>query len=380
MIYVDNAATTKPSDSVITIVTFCMKYLWGNPSSIHFFGKKAAEMLQDARVRIGECIGAKGSEIYFTSGGSEADNQAIISAATTGKENGKTHIISTKIEHHAILHTLEKLGRKGFEIELLDVDENGLVSPGEVEKAIRKDTCLVTIMYANNEIGTIQPIKEIGKICKEKGVLFHTDAVQAAGHLPINVADQNIDMLSFAAHKFHGPKGVGVLYARSGVKLYNVIEGGGQERGKRGGTENVPAILGMATALEESCEKMEENTKKVERLRDILIGGLLKIPGCILNGDLKNRLPGNVNVSFEGVEGESLLLLLNAKEVCASTGSACTSGSLEPSHVLSAIGREKGLAHGSIRFSLCEQNTEEEVNFIIRSVTEIVSYIRGLSK
>ncbi len=379
MVYADNAATTKMSPAAIKAMLPYMETIWGNPSSLYGAGQRAAEALQSARERIAACFGASAGEIYFTSGGSEADNQAIISAAKIGERKGKKHIISSAFEHHAVLHTLKKLEKAGFEIELLDVHENGLIHPSQVADAIREDTCLVTIMYANNEIGSIQPIAEIGTICKEKGVLFHTDAVQAAGHLPIHVVEQNIDMLSLSAHKFHGPKGIGVLYARKGIPLTNIIEGGAQERGKRGGTENVPAIMAMATALEEACAHMEENTKKVLKLRSRLIEGLSKIPHSVLNGDLEKRLPGNVNFCFEGIEGESLLLLLDDKGICASSGSACTSGSLDPSHVLLAIGRPHEIAHGSLRLSLCEENTEEDVEYILQSVPDIVEYLRGIS-
>ena len=379
MVYADNAATTKMSPAAIKAMLPYMETIWGNPSSLYGAGQRAAEALQSARERIAACFGASAGEIYFTSGGSEADNQAIISAAKIGERKGKKHIISSAFEHHAVLHTLKKLEKAGFEIELLDVHENGLIHPSQVADAIREDTCLVTIMYANNEIGSIQPIAEIGTICKEKGVLFHTDAVQAAGHLPIHVVEQNIDMLSLSAHKFHGPKGTGVLYARKGIPLTNIIEGGAQERGKRGGTENVPAIMAMATALEEACAHMEENTKKVLKLRSRLIEGLSKIPHSVLNGDLEKRLPGNVNFCFEGIEGESLLLLLDDKGICASSGSACTSGSLDPSHVLLAIGRPHEVAHGSLRLSLCEENTEEDVEYILQSVPDIVEYLRGIS-
>ena len=379
MVYADNAATTKMSPAAIKAMLPYMETIWGNPSSLYGAGQRAAEALQSARERIAACFGASAGEIYFTSGGSEADNQAIISAAKIGERKGKKHIISSAFEHHAVLHTLKKLEKAGFEIELLDVHENGLIHPSQIADAIREDTCLVTIMYANNEIGSIQPIGEIGAICKEKGVLFHTDAVQAAGHLPIHVVEQNIDMLSLSAHKFHGPKGIGVLYARKGIPLTNIIEGGAQERGKRGGTENVPAIMAMATALEEACAHMEENTKKVLKLRSRLIEGLSKIPHSVLNGDLEKRLPGNVNFCFEGIEGESLLLLLDDKGICASSGSACTSGSLDPSHVLLAIGRPHEIAHGSLRLSLCEENTEEEVEYILQSVPDIVEYLRSIS-
>ena len=379
MVYADNAATTKMSPAAIKAMLPYMETIWGNPSSLYGAGQRAAEALQSARERIAACFGASAGEIYFTSGGSEADNQAIISAAKIGERKGKKHIISSAFEHHAVLHTLKKLEKAGFEIELLDVHENGLIHPSQIADAIREDTCLVTIMYANNEIGSIQPIAEIGTICKEKGVLFHTDAVQAAGHLPIHVVEQNIDMLSLSAHKFHGPKGIGVLYARKGIPLTNIIEGGAQERGKRGGTENVPAIMAMATALEEACAHMEENTKKVLKLRSRLIEGLSKIPHSVLNGDLEKRLPGNVNFCFEGIEGESLLLLLDDKGICASSGSACTSGSLDPSHVLLAIGRPHEVAHGSLRLSLCEENTEEDVEYILQSVPDIVEYLRSIS-
>ena len=379
MVYADNAATTKMSPAAIKAMLPYMETIWGNPSSLYGAGQRAAEALQSARERIAACFGASAGEIYFTSGGSEADNQAIISAAKIGERKGKKHIISSAFEHHAVLHTLKKLEKAGFEIELLDVHENGLIHPSQVADAIREGTCLVTIMFANNEIGSIQPIAEIGTICKEKGVLFHTDAVQAAGHLPIHVVEQNIDMLSLSAHKFHGPKGIGVLYARKGIPLTNIIEGGAQERGKRGGTENVPAIMAMATALEEACAHMEENTKKVLKLRSRLIEELSKIPHSVLNGDLEKRLPGNVNFCFEGIEGESLLLLLDDKGICASSGSACTSGSLDPSHVLLAIGRPHEIAHGSLRLSLCEENTEEDVEYILQSVPDIVEYLRSIS-
>ena len=379
MIYADNAATTKMSARAIQAMLPYMETVWGNPSSLYAAGQRAAEALQSARERMAACFGATAAEIYFTSGGSEADNQAILSAAKNGERKGKKHIISTAFEHHAVLHTLKKLEKAGFEIELLDVHENGRILPSQVADAIREDTCLVTIMYANNEIGSVQPIPEIGEICRAKGVPFHTDAVQAAGHLPIDVVAQHIDMLSLSAHKFHGPKGIGMLYARKGIVLTNVIEGGAQERGKRGGTENVPAIMGMATALEDACRYMEENTEKVTRLRNRLSEGLSKIPHSILNGDPEKRLPGNVNFCFEGIEGESLLLLLDDKGICASSGSACTSGSLDPSHVLLAIGRPHEIAHGSLRLSLCEDNTEEEVEYILKSVPEVVEYLRSIS-
>ena len=378
-VYADNAATTQMSRTAIDAMLPYMETMYGNPSSLHSIGQGAAEALVKARETMAILLGCEAREIIFTSGGSEADNQAIISAAMLGAEKGKRHIISTAFEHHAVLHTLDKLKKQGFEISLLDVHESGIVTPGEVEAAIREDTCLVTVMYANNEIGTIQPIADIGNVCREKGVLFHTDAVQAAGHLSINVKAQNIDMLSLSAHKFHGPKGIGALYARKGIALTNVIEGGAQERGKRAGTENIPAIMGMAAALEEICRHMDENAAKVTALRDKLIDGLAKIPYSILNGNRVSRLPGNVNVCFEGIEGESLLLLLDRKGVCASSGSACTSGSLDPSHVLLAIGRPHEIAHGSLRLSLCEWNTEEEINYILTAVPEVVEYLRGMS-
>ena len=378
-IYLDNAATTKMSEVAIKAMIPYMNEIYGNPSSLHSVGQEANEALQNARERIAKLLGCEPKEITFTSGGSEADNQAIISAARFGERKGKKHIISTAFEHHAVLHTLEKLEKQGFEVTILDVHENGLISAEQVRNAIRDDTCLVTVMYANNEIGTIQPIAEIGAVCREKGVLFHTDAVQAVGHLHINVKEQNIDMLSLSAHKFHGPKGVGVLYTRKGIPLTTLIEGGAQERGKRAGTENIPAIMGMVTALEEACAKIEENTAKLTALRDKLIAGLSEIPHSILNGDAKQRLPGNVNFCFEGIEGESLLLLLDDKGVCASSGSACTSGSLDPSHVLLAIGRVHDIAHGSLRLSLSEENTEEEIDYTIKAVKDVVEYLRGIS-
>lgn len=379
MIYADNAATTQMSRAAIDAMIFHMENTWGNPSSLYEFGQKSKEAITSAREKIAKCINADPQEIYFTSGGSEADNQAIISAAKSGAKKNKRHIISTAFEHHAVLHTLEKLQREGFEIELLDVHENGLINPAQVEKAIRQDTCLVTIMFANNEIGTIQPIAEIGAICRAKKIPFHTDAVQAAGHIPIDVQKQNIDALSISAHKFHGAKGVGVLYARKNFPLQNLIEGGAQEKGKRGGTENVPAIMSMAAALEESCANMAANNKKILRLRNKLIDGLNKIPYSILNGDFEKRLPGNVNFCFEGIEGESLLLLLDDKGICASSGSACTSGSLDPSHVLLAIGRPHEVAHGSLRLSIDENISESDVEKIISAVAEIVEYLRNMS-
>ena len=378
-IYADNAATTKMSRTAIDAMLPYMETYYGNPSSLHSVGQTAAEALQSARERIAACLGCQPREITFTSGGSEADNQALLSAAKLGARKGKKHIISTAFEHHAILHSLKRLEKEGFEVELLPVGETGTITAQQVRDAIRDDTCLVTIMYANNEIGSILPIAEIGAVCKEKGVLFHTDAVQAAGHVHINVREQNIDMLSLSAHKFHGPKGIGVLYARQGVILTPLIEGGAQERGKRAGTENIPAIMGMAAALEEACAHIDENAQKVSALRDKLIAGLSKIPHSALNGDPVNRLPGNVSFCFEGIEGESLLLLLDAKGICASSGSACTSGSLDPSHVLLAIGRPHEVAHGSLRLSLCEWNTEEEVDYMLRAIPEVVTYLRNMS-
>ena len=378
-IYADNAATTKMSKTAIEAMLPYMDEIYANPSSLHTLGQLAKEELDAARASVAKLLGAQPNEIIFTSGGSEADNQAIVSAAKLGERKGKKHIISTAFEHHAVLHTLDRLKKQGFEITLLDVHENGIVTPQQVADAIREDTCLVTVMFANNEIGTIQPIKEIGAVCREKGVLFHTDAVQAAGHLHIDVADMNIDMLSLSGHKFHGPKGVGVLYAKKGIMLTNIIEGGAQEKGKRAGTENLPAIIGMTAALEEACDNMAKNSAKVQKLRDRLIEGLYTIPHSVLNGDRENRLPNNVNFCFEGIEGEALLLLLDAKGVFASSGSACTSGSLDPSHVLLAIGRPHEIAHGSLRLSLCEENTEEEVDYIIRAVTQVVTYLRSIS-
>lgn len=379
MIYADNAATTKMSRAAINAMLPYLDEFFGNPSSLYTFGQRAKEALEDARTRIAACLGCEARELIFTSGGSEADNQSILSAARLGARKEKRHIISTAFEHHAVLHTLRRLENEGFEVTLLDVHENGLVTASQVQKAIRPDTCLVTVMYANNEIGTIQPISEIGAVCREKGVLFHTDAVQAAGHLPIDVKAQNIDLLSISAHKFHGPKGVGALYARRGVALTNLIEGGAQERGRRAGTENIPGIMGMAAALEEACGHLEENAVKVSALRDKLIAGLSQIPHSVLNGDAENRLPGNVNFCFEGIEGESLLLLLDDRGVCASSGSACTSGSLDPSHVLLAIGRPHEIAHGSLRLSINEETTPEEVDRLISDVREVVTYLRNMS-
>lgn len=378
-IYADNAATTKMSRTAINAMLPYMDEIYGNPSSLHSVGQQAAEALWNARETIASCLGASPKEIYFTSGGSEADNQAIITAATIGARKGKKHIISTAFEHHAVLHTLEKLKKQGFDIELLNVGRNGNVTVQQVTDAIREDTCLVTIMYANNEIGSVLPIARIGAVCREKGVLFHTDAVQAAGHLHIDVKEQNIDLLSLSAHKFHGPKGIGVLYAKQGVPLINLIEGGAQERGKRAGTENIPAIMGMAAALKEAIDHIDENAVKVSVLRDKLINGLTAIPHSTLNGDPVNRLPGNVHFCFEGIEGESLLLLLDAKGICASSGSACTSGSLDPSHVLLAIGHPHEIAHGSLRLSLCEWNTKEEVDYMLKEIPMVVGYLRNMS-
>ena len=377
MIYADHAATTKISETAKLAMLSAMEKDWYNPSSLYTPGQQASGTLMDARVRIARCLGCLPKEIYFTSGGSEADNQAILSAAAIGKRQGKMHIISTAFEHHAVLHTLKKLEKEGFEITLLDVGEKGILSPAQVEKAIRPDTVLVTVMYANNEIGTIQPIREIGAVCRQNGVLFHTDAVQAAGHLPINVEEDQIDMLSLSAHKFNGPKGIGVLYAKTGVFLTNLIEGGGQERGKRAGTENLPAIVGMVAALEEACSLQKERSIYVTKLREQLINGLKKIPGALLNGDATNRLPGNVNFCFPDTEAEGLLLLLDNKGICASSGSACTSGFLDPSHVLLAIGRDKETARGSLRLTLDYENTKEEVEMIIKAVAETVKILRG---
>lgn len=378
-IYLDNAATTKMSRTAIETMLPYMDQFYGNPSSLHSVGQQANEALVNARERIARLLGCEAKEITFTSGGSEADNQAIISAARIGEKQNKKHIISTAFEHHAVLHTLDKLKKEGFEVTLLDVHEDGVILPEQVAAAVRPDTCLVTVMYANNEIGTVQPITEIGQICREKGVLFHTDAVQAAGHLKIDVKEQNIDMLSLSAHKFHGPKGIGALYVRKGTRLTSIIEGGAQERGKRAGTENIPAIMGMAAAFEEACAHIDANTKKLISLRDTLIAGLSEIPHSILNGDAKKRLPGNVNFCFEGIEGESLLLLLDDKGVCASSGSACTSGSLDPSHVLLAIGRVHDIAHGSLRLTLSEENTEKEIEYAVAAVKEVVEYLRSIS-
>ena len=379
MIYADNAATTRMSEAAVAAMLPAMREGYGNPSSLYAFGQEAKERLEAAREQIARCLGCDAREVTFTSGGSEADNQALRSAAALGARRGKRHIVSTAFEHHAVLHTLRRLEQESFSVTLLDVHENGIVRPEEVAAAIREDTCLVSVMYANNEIGTVQPIAEIGAICREKGVVFHTDAVQAVGHIPVDVRRDNIDMLSLSGHKFHGPKGVGVLVCRRGIPLTPLIEGGAQERGKRAGTENVPAICGMAAALAESCEKREENARRLAVLRDRLIAGLTAIPHSALNGDAVSRLPGNVNVCFEGIEGESLLLLLDDKGVCASSGSACTSGSLDPSHVLLAIGRPHEVAHGSLRLTLSEENTAEEVETILAAVTEVVQYLRDMS-
>ena len=379
MIYADNAATTKMSEAAVKEMFSVINENFGNPSSLYSLGQRAKEILERAREDVAKVINAQAREIYFTSGGSEADNQAIISAAKIGEKKGKKHIISSAFEHHAVLHTLKKLEREGFEVTLLDVHENGLVVPEELASAIREDTCLVTIMFANNEIGTIQPIREIGRICREKGVLFHTDAVQAIGHVPVDVEADNIDMLSASGHKFHGPKGTGFLYVKKGIRLLNLIEGGAQERGKRAGTENVPGISAMAVALKEAAAKMDENADYLIKKRKRLIEGLREIPHCALNGDEEKRLPSNVNFCFEGIEGESLLLLLDDKGIAASSGSACTSGSLDPSHVLLAIGRVHDVAHGSLRLSLGEDITDGDIEEIIKSVKEVVTYLRGFS-
>lgn len=378
-VYADNAATTEMSETALNTMLSYMKDVYGNPSSLHSTGQKAAEALLRARQDIADCLGCEAREITFTSGGSEADNQAIISVAEVGKKKGRMHIITSAFEHHAVLHTLKKLEKQGFEVELLPVGDTGTVTAQQVSDAIREDTCLVTIMYANNEIGSVMPISEIGAVCREKDVIFHTDAVQAAGHINIDVRKQNIDMLSLSAHKFHGPKGIGALYARKGIALTNIIEGGAQERGKRAGTENIPAIMSMAAALKDACSKIEENTAKITALRDRLINGLKTIPHSALNGDKVNRLCTNVNFCFEGIEGESLLLLLDSKGICASSGSACTSGSLDPSHVLLAIGRPHEVAHGSLRLSLSEYNTDEEIDYLIREIPKTVEYLRSIS-
>ena len=378
-IYADNAATTRLSDTALNAMLPYMQAEYGNPSSLHSVGQRAQEALTEARARIAARLGCQPTEVIFTSGGSEADNQAIRSVAAFGKLKGKTHIISTAFEHHAVLHTLEALEKEGFTVTLLDVHGDGMVSAQQVEDAITPETCLVTVMYANNEIGTVQPIAEIGDVCRRHGVLFHTDAVQAVGHLPVNVAEQNIDLLSLSAHKFHGPKGIGVLYARRGVPIFPLIHGGAQERNRRGGTENIPAIVGMAAALDEACDHLEEDTAKLTALRERLIAGLSNIPHSVLNGHREHRLPGTVNFCFEGIEGESLLLLLDDKGVYASSGSACTSGSLDPSHVLLAIGRPHEIAHGSLRLSLSPDTTQEEVDYMIGAVTDVVAYLRSIS-
>ena len=378
-IYADNAATTRLSDTALNAMLPYLQGEYGNPSSLHSVGQRAQEALTEARARIAARLGCQPTEVIFTSGGSEADNQAIRSVAAFGKLKGKTHIISTAFEHHAVLHTLEALEKEGFTVTLLDVHEDGMVSAQQVEEAITPETCLVTIMYANNEIGTVQPIAEIGEVCRRHGVLFHTDAVQAVGHLPVNVAEQNIDLLSLSAHKFHGPKGIGVLYARRGVPIFPLIHGGAQERGRRGGTENIPAIVGMAAALDEACDHLEEDTAQLTALRERLIAGLSKIPHSVLNGHREHRLPGTVNFCFEGIEGESLLLLLDDRGVYASSGSACTSGSLDPSHVLLAIGRPHEIAHGSLRLSLSPDTTQEEVDYMVEAVTDVVAYLRSIS-
>ena len=378
-VYADNAATTQMSDSVLKAMMPLLTDIYGNPSSLHSVGQIAKEHLEAARETVAECIGADPKEIYFTSGGSEADNQAIRSAAYIGARKGKKHIISSKFEHHAVLHTLDALKKEGFTVTLLDVYSNGIVKPEDVANAITDETCLVTIMTANNEIGTIQPIAEIGRICKEKGVLFHTDAVQAVGHIPVNVKDMNCDMLSVSAHKFHGPKGVGFLYARKGILLTNIIYGGAQERNKRAGTEYMASIVGMATAIKDATDHLQENAEKVTAMRNRLIDGLKGIERSRINGDLEHHLPGTLNMCFEGIEGESLLLLLDAKGICASSGSACTSGSLDPSHVLLSIGVPVEIAHGSLRLSISEYNTMEQMNHIVKSVPEVVSYLRSIS-
>ena len=378
-VYADNAATTKISEAALRAMMPCFENYYGNPSSLHTVGQEAKEVLEDARARVAKCLGCEPREIYFTSGGSEADNQAILSAARLGQRKGKMHIISTAFEHHAVLHTLQRLEKEGFCVTYLDVKQNHNITAQQVKDALREDTCLVTVMFANNEIGSILPIAEIGAICKEAGVPFHTDAVQAVGHLAIDVKAMNIDMLSLSGHKFHGPKGVGALYCRRGFPLTNVIDGGAQERGKRAGTENLPGICGMVAALEEACANLEANTAKITALRDKLIAGLSQIPHCDLNGDRVNRLPGNVSFCFEGIEGEALLLMLDMKGLSASSGSACTSGSLDPSHVLLAIGRVHDVAHGSLRLSLSEYNTDEEIDHILTVVPQVVQTLRNMS-
>ena len=378
-VYADNAATTAVSKTALDAMMPYLTDYYGNPSSLYAFAQKAKEALEEARATVASIIGAEPREIYFTSGGSEADNQAIVSMAKFGALKGKKHLISTKFEHHAVLHTLKALEKQGFEVTLLDVHEDGIVRLEDLEAAIREDTALVTIMFANNEIGTIQPIKEIGELCRSKGIPFHTDAVQAMGHIPVNVKEMNIDLLSMSGHKFHAPKGVGVLYAKRGLPLFNIIEGGAQERGKRAGTENIPGIVALAAALKESVEHMEENTAKIIPMRDKLFAELSKIPHSKINGSLEHHVPGTVNMCFEGIEGESLLLLLDAKGICASSGSACTSGSLDPSHVLLSIGLPHEVAHGSLRLSIGEYNTMEEIDHIIESVPPVVEYLRSIS-
>ena len=379
-IYADHAATTKMSQAAIDAMFVAIRENYGNPSSLHQAGMEANDQLERAREQIARCLGCTPKEIFFTSGGTESDNQAILSAAALGARQGKKHIISTAFEHHAVLHTLEKLKSQGFEIQLLNVGEKGNITAKQVEEAIRPDTFLVTVMYANNEIGSILPVKEIGEICRKHQVLFHTDAVQAVGHVPISVKEQNIDLLSLSAHKFHGPRGIGVLYAKKGIELIRLIEGGAQERGKRPGTENLPGIMGMAAALKEDCEKMGENCRKVAAMRDRLINGLGKIPHSILNGSTEKRLPGNVNFCFEGVEGESLLLLLDSKGICVSSGSACTSGALDPSHVLLALGRPDEIARGSLRITLDASNAEEEIDYMLEVIPRVIEYLRGMSE
>ncbi|MDY3080166.1 MAG: cysteine desulfurase NifS [Oscillospiraceae bacterium] len=378
-VYADNAATTAVSKTAVDAMMPYLTTSYGNPSSLYSFAQDAKEALEDARATVAGIIGAEPKEIYFTSGGSEADNQAIVSMAKFGAIKGKKHIISTKFEHHAVLHTLKQLEKQGYEVTLLDVHEDGVVRLEDVEASIREDTALVTIMFANNEIGTVQPIREIGELCRAKKIPFHTDAVQAAGHMPLNVVDMNIDLLSMSGHKFHAPKGVGVLYAKRGLPLFNIIEGGAQERGKRAGTENIPGIVALAAALKESVDNMEANTAKIIPMRDKLFAELSKIPHSKINGSLEHHVPGTVNMCFEGIEGESLLLLLDAKGVCASSGSACTSGSLDPSHVLLSLGLPHEVAHGSLRLSIGEYNTMEEIDHIIKVVPEVVSYLRSIS-
>ena len=378
-IYADNAATTKISQTAMKAMISAMENSYGNPSSIHQIGMAANDALQTAREQIARCLGCMPKEIFFTSGGTESDNQAIVSAAMLGAKQNKRHIISTAFEHHAVLHTLRRLKEEGFEIQLLDVGAEGNITAAQVEEAIRPDTCLVTVMFANNEIGSVLPIAEIGEVCRAHGVLFHTDAVQAAGHIPVNVREQNIDMLSLSAHKFHGPRGIGALYVKRGIELISLMEGGGQERGKRPGTENLPAIMGMAAALKEECTLMEQNEAKVTAMRDCLIQGLSQIPYSILNGSREKRLPGNVNFCFEGVSGESLLLLLDSRGICASSGSACASGALDPSHVLLSLGLAPEIAQGSLRISLDISNTEEEIDYMLEVIPQVVEQLRGMS-